>query len=166
MILCYMQGSEPPPEEDITLSPCPFLTEEGLCRVYPYRPLMCRLMASIVPCSQGQAEIPPFLFKVSTISLQLVENLDIGGVYGNFFDLLRFLDAFKKGKEEEVPNYLLSNVDVDDLPILPEEKDLKKWVGDLYRTEVIPGKTFRDLLQELRLEFQSHQSLSFLRDIF
>ena len=166
-LLCYMQGVEPEPEEmPVTLEPCPFLTQDGLCRIYERRPLMCRLMASVVTCSNRGAELPPFLFKVSTIALQLVENIDIGGVYGNLFDLLNFLQSYKKGEAEEVPDYLLNNIDIDDLPILPEEKDLKKWVGNLYRTPVEENTTFRDLLQKLRADFQNYESLSFLRDIF
>jgi len=165
-ILCYMHGTEPPQEELLKdLKPCPFLDEKGLCKIYERRPLMCRLMASIIPCSQGMAELPPFLFQISTIAMQLAENIDIGGVYGNIFDLLKFLHYYKKGEAEEVPDYLLNNLEVDELPILPEEKDLRKWVGTLYRTPVEEEITFRDLLRELREEFQSYESLTFLRDI-
>ena len=167
-ILCYMQGAEPEPEIPVEeLLPCPFLDDEGLCKVYERRPLMCRLMASVYPCSTRGAELPPFLFKISTIALQLVENIDKGGLYGNLFDLLVFLRDYKKGEAEEIPNYLLSNIDVDELPILPEEKDVKSWVGHLYRTPIDSEKTFRDILNELREKFEAnYTSLDFLRDIF
>lgn len=110
--------------------------------------------------------MPPFLFQVGTLTLQLVENIDLGGVYGNFFELLKFLKDYKEGQVEEVPAYLLSNIDVDELPILPDEKELKSWVGTLYRTPVKEEKNFREILQELREKFRAHKSLSFLEEIF
>lgn len=134
--------------------------------VYPYRPLMCRIMASTKSCEQGEASLPPFLFYVGTLALQLAENIDMGGLYGNLFDLLKFLKDYKDGKVEEVPPYILSNVDVDELPVLPEEKDLRSWVGTLYRTPVTEGKSFRDVLQELREKLRDRKSLSFLEEIF
>ncbi len=134
--------------------------------VYPYRPLMCRIMASTKSCEQGEASLPPFLFYVGTLALQLAENIDIGGLYGNLFDLLKFLKDYKEGQVEEVPPYLLSNVDVDELPVLPEEKDLRSWVGTLYRTHVTEEKSFREVLQELREKFRDKKSLFFLEEIF
>ncbi len=167
ILLCYREGSEPPLEEfPENLATCPFLTEEHLCKIYERRPLMCRVTASSVPCERGYAELPPFLFQVSTIALQLAENIDLGGLYGNMLDLLKFLYEYKKGLVDEVPDYLLNTVDVDELPILPEEKELRKWVGTLYRTPVKGETTFRELLQELREEFEKYSTLSFLRDIF
>lgn len=74
------------------------------------------------------------------IALQIVENIDLYGLYGNIFDLLKFLSDLKKGKIDEIPPYLLSNVEFEELPLLPEEKDLRAWVGNLYRKEVFPGK--------------------------
>ncbi|HAA84069.1 MAG TPA: hypothetical protein DIT22_07575 [Thermodesulfobacterium commune] len=166
-LLCYLQGTEPPLEDyPPHLSTCPFLDEKGLCMVYPYRPLMCRIMASTKSCEQGEASLPPFLFYVGTLALQLAENIDIGGLYGNLFDLLKFLKDYKEGQVEEVPPYLLSNVDVDELPVLPEEKDLRSWVGTLYRTHVTEEKSFREVLQELREKFRDKKSLSFLEEIF
>jgi len=127
---------------------------------------MCRVMASVESCEKGEAFLPPFLFQVGTLTLQLVENIDLGGVYGNFFELLKFLKDYKEGQVEEVPAYLLSNIDVDELPILPDEKELKSWVGTLYRTPVKEEKNFREILQELREKFRAHKSLSFLEEIF
>lgn len=167
ILLSYKEGSEPPLEEfSETLNPCPFLTEKNFCRIYERRPLMCRLTASVVSCEKGFAELPPFLFQVSAIALQLVENIDLGGLYGNILDLLKFLHRYRKGLVEEVPNYLLNTIDVDELPILPEEKELKKWVGNLYRTPVKENLTFRDLLQKLREDFRNYEALSFLKEIF
>jgi len=167
ILLCYKEGSEPSLEEfSEILDPCPFLTEENLCKIYERRPLMCRIMASAVPCEKGYAELPPFLFQVSTIALQLAENIDIGGLYGNILDLLKFLYKYKKGSAEEIPDYLLNTIEVDELPILPEERELKKWVGNLYRTPISKDFTFRELLQKLREEFKKYEILSFLKEIF
>jgi len=167
ILLSYKEGAEPSMEEiPESLNPCPFLTKEKLCKIYERRPLMCRITASTIPCEKGLAELPPFLFQISTIVLQLVENIDLGGLYGNILDLLKFLDQYKKGLEEEIPDYLLNTVDVDELPILPEEKELKKWVGNLYRIPVKEKFTFRDLLQKLRSAFKKYESLSFLKEIF
>lgn len=168
ILLCYKEGLEPPLEEiPENLNPCPFLTPQNLCMIYERRPLMCRIMASTIQCKEDvAAELPVFLFQISTLSLQLAENIDLGGLYGNLFDLIKFLYYYKKGIIEEVPEYLFNNLDVDELPILPEEKDLKKWVGTLYRTCVEKEITFRDLLQRLREEFQKYESLSFLKEIF
>lgn len=167
ILLSYKQGLEPPLENFYSpLEPCPFLTERNLCQVYERRPVMCRIMASVVPCDRGSAELPPFLFQVSTIALQLVENIDLGGIYGNIFDLLKFLYQYRKGMAEEVPDYLLNTIDVDELPILPEEKELKKWIGDLYRTPVKENFTFRELLNKLREDFKNYEVLTFLKEIF
>jgi len=167
-ILCYMEGVEPPVEEPFeNLGSCPFLTDENLCKIYPKRPLMCRIMVSTEPCQKGSAQIPPFLFQVGTISMQLVENIDIGGVYGSLFDLLKFLNLYKKGLADEVPQTLLNNIDVDELPILPEEDELRRWVGALYRTPVNKDDlTFRELLNELRERFKNYETLDFLKEIF
>jgi len=166
ILLSYKIGLEPSLEEfSEILDPCPFLTDENLCKIYERRPLMCRLTASTVSCERGYAELPPFLFKVSTLALQLVENIDLGGIYGNIIDLLKFLYEYKKGEIEEIPDYLLNTVDVDELPILPEEKELKKWVGNLYRTSVKEEITFRELLQKLREDFKKYEALSFLKEI-
>lgn len=165
-VLCYLQGTEPPLEEMVSTEPCPFLDEKGLCVIYERRPLMCRITASLKPCDEEGAILPHFLFQVGLIGLQLVESIDLGGVYGNLIDILKFLrDCEKKGLDE-VPEYLISNIELEELPILPEESDLKRWVGQLYRTSVKEDKTFRDQWQELREKFKPYKTLSFLEEIF
>nr|WP_269447040.1 YkgJ family cysteine cluster protein [Caldimicrobium thiodismutans] len=165
--LLYFSGEEPPPPEEAELHPCPFLNEEGLCSVYERRPLMCRIMVSFKKCSPlQQAELSQELYLRGLIALQIVENIELYGLYGNIFDLLKFLSDLKKGKIDEIPPYLLSNVEFEELPLLPEEKDLRAWVGNLYRKEVFPGKTFRELLYEIKERLKEKESLSFLKEIF
>lgn len=165
-VLCYLQGIEPPVEEFDVSDLCPFLDEKGLCMVYENRPLMCRITASLEPCDKQGAILPQFLFQIGLIALQIVENIDLGGVYGNYIDVLKFLNEYSKGNIEEVPEYLLSNIEVEELPILPEERDLRGWVGKLYRTPVKENMTFREIWQKLKEDFAKYKSLDFLEEIF
>lgn len=128
---------------------------------------MCRIMVSFKKCAPSQpAELSEELYLMGILSMQIVENIDLCGLYGNLFDLLNFLSDLKKGKAEEIPPHLLSNVEFEELPLLPEEKALRSWVGGLYRREVMEGKTFRELLDEIKEKLKEKESLSFLREIF
>ncbi len=128
---------------------------------------MCRIMVSLKRCGPSQpAEFTEELYLVGLLSMQIVENIDLYGLYGNLFDLLKFLSDLKSGKVDEIPPYLLSNVEFEELPLLPEEKALRAWVGGLYRKEVTEGKTFRELLDEIKEKFKERESLSFLKEIF
>lgn len=165
--LLYFSGEEPPPEEEKELQICPLLNEEGLCSVYERRPLMCRIMVSLKRCSPSHpAELSEELYLMGLLAMQIVENIDLYGLYGNLFDLLKFLSELKKGNIEEIPSYLLSNVEFEELPLLPEEKALRAWVGGLYRREVLEGKTFRELLDEIKEKLKEKEGLSFLKEIF
>ncbi|MGC9141230.1 MAG: YkgJ family cysteine cluster protein [Caldimicrobium sp.] len=167
LALLYYSGEEPPLEEEREVQACPFLDERGLCKVYERRPLMCRIMVSLNRCSPSHpAEISEELYLIGLLALQIVENIDLHGLYGNLFDLLEYLSELKKGKVEEIPPYLLSNVEFKELPLLAEEKALRAWVGALYRKEVLPGKSFKELLSEIKENFKEKESLSFLKEIF
>jgi len=75
-------------ENDPAWGTCPLL-ENGLCTIYPVRPLGCRVMMSTTRCRQtGQADMPWPALTMTTVFMQFVEHLDAGGVYGNFLDLL------------------------------------------------------------------------------
>lgn len=166
--LLYYSGEEPKEESlDLTLSSCPLLTSEGLCGVYERRPLICRLLLSFSPCSSDQpAQITEKLYLLSLISLQIAENIDSGGLYGNLFDLLKFLKDYRRGLVEEIPSYLLSTVEFEELPLLPEERELRSWVGNLYRRELPNGQTFRELLDTINDDIKSRGRLSFLQEIW
>ncbi len=128
---------------------------------------MCRIMVSLRKCSPSQpAELTEELYLMGLLSMQIAENIDLYGLYGNIFDLLNFLSDLKTGKAEEIPPYLLSNVEFEELPLLPEEKALRAWVGGLYRKEVLEGKNFRELLDEIKEKLKEKESLSFLKEIF
>ncbi len=65
------------------------MLEDGICTIYPVRPLGCRVMMSTTPCRQtGQADMPFLPLTITTVFMQFVEHLDAGGVYGSFLDLL------------------------------------------------------------------------------
>ena len=87
--LACMEGRDTDEEEnDPSWGTCPLL-EDGICTIYPVRPLGCRVMMSTTPCRQtGQADMPFLALTITTIFMQFVEHLDAGGVYGNFLDLL------------------------------------------------------------------------------
>ncbi len=148
------------------LNLCPLLTSEGLCSVYEKRPLMCRIMVSTTNCETlGYANPPEIHYTAGLLFLQIIENIDLGGLYGNLLDLLLFWKANHEEGLSEVPDYLLSNVEEEELPLLPEEKELRSLVGQLYRREVLPGKSFRSLWQELKEKFSPYEALSFLKEI-
>ncbi|MCS7199760.1 MAG: YkgJ family cysteine cluster protein [Caldimicrobium sp.] len=163
----YFQGEEPPFEEFSELTSCPFLTQSGLCAIYERRPLMCRIMVSKRQCTpDNPAEPPKEAYLMGLLALQIVENIDVGGLYGNLFLLLNLWKDFYGGVIEEIPPYFLPTHTFEELPLLPSERELRTWVGTLYRKKLNLGLTFRELLDQIRRDFKKTQSLSFLEDIF
>ncbi len=171
LLLAYKMGEEVSLQDEIEnlnqIKPCPFLREDGLCYVYDNRPLMCRITASLKDCKKGEAFLPDYLFKIGTLALQIVENIDIGGIYGNFFELLIFMKKFLENPKaiEEIPPQFLSNFFLEELPLLPEEKEERNWVKELYSQKIENGKSFIESLLELKKLFDSQRSLSFLSEI-
>ncbi|MFN4197219.1 MAG: YkgJ family cysteine cluster protein [Caldimicrobium sp.] len=168
LALLYFSGEEPKESsQEEGIAPCPFLSEENLCKIYERRPVICRILNSLERCGQeSSAVLSEELYLMGLIALQIVENIDIGGLYGNLFDFLKFFQEQKEGRIEEVPSYLLSTVEFEELPLLPEEKTLRSWVGNLYRKKVMGDKTFRDLLDSVKEQINAQKRLSFLSDIF
>ena len=166
MAALYMAGKEPPAEDDFIFEPCPFLEKDGRCGVYAVRPFGCRSVFSLRPCREsGMAEVPPEFFSLITVLMQLLEEIDLAGLYGNFLDLLLFLlEAEGKAPEEIViPDHLLSNREAPDLAIPPAHEEYVRGVlARLYRREVAPGKSFKALLDEVKEGAQVKEALSFL----
>ena len=100
-----MEGRDANEEEnDPSWGRCPLL-EDGVCTIYPVRPLGCRVMMSTTPCEQtGQADMPFLALTITTVFMQFVEHLDAGGVYGSFLDLLEYA-----GKNDLACNRLLGD---------------------------------------------------------
>lgn len=165
--LLYFSGEEPPLQEEGESSPCLFLTQEGLCKIYERRPVICRILVSLKKCSSSQpAEVTEELYLMGLLALQIVENIDIGGLYGNLFELLKFFKNLKEGKIEEIPAHLLSTVEFEELPLLPEEKNLRSWVGNLYRKKIKEKVTFRDLWEEVKAKIRAQKRLTFMEDVW
>ncbi len=83
---CLAGEPEPPDTYAPNSGPCFFLDEEDTCRVYPARPLACRLMASSKVCDQA-AETPAIHTSMGSIFMQAVEHLD-GRLWGNLWNFI------------------------------------------------------------------------------
>ncbi|ACL04540.1 protein of unknown function UPF0153 [Desulfatibacillum aliphaticivorans] len=114
--LC-MEREEPPEEfKPDHFNPCPFL-EDGVCSIYPARPLGCRVMLSASQCKPGGfAEMDDYWLTVNQVFLQALEALDCPGRFGNFSLILQYL-AFGQSVEN-----LLNNEPVPGLMIPPEHQ--------------------------------------------
>ncbi|MCD6319106.1 MAG: YkgJ family cysteine cluster protein [Candidatus Desulfofervidaceae bacterium] len=87
-----LQQKEPPEETPYASErPCPFLNK-GRCLIYEVRPFACRSFFSQIRCDiTGEARIPPLLLTINVIFNQLIEHIDVPGIYGNMIDVLSFL---------------------------------------------------------------------------
>lgn len=150
-------NQEEPPMEEPADEPgvCPFL-EENLCAVYEDRPFTCRGMFSTVNCVNNDgAELPPELITIVSICWQIIEHLDVGGLYGNIYDLMASLDnpktAFKYASGEQ----LISKGKPPTRPVpgflVPPEQQaaVQRFLDDLYAVDC-GGKTFRERMGEVR----------------
>ncbi|WP_321493542.1 hypothetical protein [uncultured Desulfobacter sp.] len=123
--LACMEGrDEDEQENDPSWGTCPLL-ENGICTIYPVRPLGCRVMMSTTPCRQsGQADMPLLALTITTVFMQFVEHLDAGGVYGNFLDLLDHAGNFYLDcngfQRKEINLRFVENLSIPALMIPPE----------------------------------------------
>ncbi len=169
MAALYMAGKEPPLDEGFCFEPCPFLDTKGLCQIYEMRPLSCRTFFSLKRCrEEGEAVVPPEFFSLTMVFMQLLEEIDLAGLYGNYIDLLLFFFE-KEGKNPEelvIPPELLANREAPDFAIPPQHEDyLRPILGRLYRHPV-KDKTFKDLLDEVKEKIKPKEALSFLGEAF
>jgi len=122
--LC-LAGKEAPTEAESPwlFEPC-FLLKEGLCTVYPVRPLACRSFGSTINCGQsGVAEAPEWFVTLTIVTNQLLEEFDRDGWWGNLADVLAILDE-EAGEAASLAarERLLPNRPVPGLLVLPEER--------------------------------------------
>ena len=165
MALLLMQGKNPPEDQMTALSPCPLLSSQNLCSVYERRPLTCRVMFSQVKCElSGEAIMPSEFLALSSLLFQLVEELDVGGVYGHLVDQIKFLKDLEDGGQD-VPEWLLGNREAPDLAYGPEEEYLRRALSRLYRLRLPSGKTFKERLDQLKEDFGPREALTFLDDL-
>ena len=96
-----MEGADAPDgENDPSWGACPLLAD-GVCTIYPFRPLGCRSLVSRKNCAEtGYADMDPVILTLNNVFIQFVEHLDAGGCTGNFSDLLAaVLTGTGKGSE-------------------------------------------------------------------
>ncbi len=165
MAALLMSGKEPPEDEGFVFEPCPFLKNQ-LCSIYERRAFICRTFYSLRKCQEThEAEAPPEFLTLSTVLTQLIEEIDLAGLYGNFLDLLLFfLEREQALSTEEIviPDELLSNREAPDFAIPPQhEKYIRQFLARLYR-EPVGDKTFKELLDEVKEGVQLKEALSFL----
>jgi len=94
------------------MRPCPFLDHAGRCSIYQVRPLACRVFASLAPCCEtGAADLPPVYLTGATIMLQVVEQLDCGGPWGVFLEVLAHEQGERSGQKllrcQPVPGFVV-----------------------------------------------------------
>jgi Fe-S-cluster containining protein len=89
--LC-MQGKDLPDESnDPAWGACPLLTIDE-CPIYPVRPFGCRCMISSEDCRRADSAVmDPFVLTLNNLFLQFIEHIDKPGAWGNFTDVLLFL---------------------------------------------------------------------------
>ncbi len=168
MAAIYMAGKEPPPDEGFVYEPCLFLGQDARCQIYQRRPFICRTVFSLKTCQMGnEAVMPPEFFSLSTVLIQLLEEIDFAGLYGSFYDLLLFFLERERAPEPEavtIPEELLANREAPDFAIPPEhERYVRGVLSRLYR-EKIGDKTFKEILDEIKEGAQLKEALSFLGD--
>jgi len=119
------------PEDDTgeAAEVCPIL-ENAECPVYKVRPFGCRCLVSTHNCGEkGYAEIDPFLVTVNNVFFQFIEHIDEEGFFGNFTDVMLFLETGTTvfNKEKDTIKYpgsgLLKNHSLSVLLIPPEHRE-------------------------------------------
>ncbi len=72
---------------------CPFRGPDG-CEIYDRRPFACRMMWSRELCMDyGQAVMSDELISLNGAFQQVLEDMDVRGLYGNIFDILDLLSG-------------------------------------------------------------------------
>jgi len=119
------------PEEDMgeATDNCPILQDDE-CPIYAARPFGCRCMVSKHICHEtGYAEVDPFIVTVNNVFMQFIEHIDEGGFFGNFIDVLLFLENRKsktgdRSDDMEVSRFsLLTNHPMSVMLVPPEHRD-------------------------------------------
>jgi Fe-S-cluster containining protein len=105
----YCLRKEEPPDafEPPEISPCPLRDHDG-CAIYEARPFACRSMWSRQVCEDGgQALMAPLQVTVAAAFQQIIEDIDCGGFYGNFLDVVSSLLVSEECRQHRVEGALL-----------------------------------------------------------
>jgi len=109
---------------------CPFLNQ-GQCAIYPVRPMSCRTMVSSTTCNQtGKASMTSFQMSVTTLFFQFTEMLDVGGYYGNYFNILEMLTT-----SPETQSIQLALIKA---PLLKNQRIYQVMIPPEHQEEIIP----------------------------
>jgi Fe-S-cluster containining protein len=145
-----------PPEEELP-SPsgiCPFLEEtDKKCLIYAVRPFSCRMIFSERKCDEvGHATLDPVVLTINSTFLQVVEHIDVGGLFANMIDMLSFFedkknfDAYLCNETLQLSNGFLQNRLIPGFVIPPEhEHKTLSVLNQLYNSQV-GDTTFRDII--------------------
>jgi hypothetical protein len=134
------------PEEDLGEADenCPVL-ENDECPIHEARPFGCRCLVSKHICKEkGYAEIDPFVVTVNNIFFQFIEHVDDAGFFGNFTDILLFLEARSafsdnvKDSTKPPESVLLKNYPLSVLLIPPEHKKQIKTILESLQNIKVP----------------------------
>lgn len=143
-------------EEEYWVGSCPFL-HKSRCLIYKVRPFGCRSFFSEVKCQDSlQAVIHPKLLTVNILALQLIEHIDIKGLFGNMIDILLFLSSkknfehYRQFKKLSPPKTLLPTKPIPGFLIPPSHRqETNNVLSNLYNTKI--GATdFKTKLWELK----------------
>jgi hypothetical protein len=136
---CLLKEETEQQAEPSSPYPCPLLSD-GRCLCYEARPLMCRVLYSSVRCAEsGYAQMPPQLLSLSTVCLQLVENLDRAGCSGYLVHVLplfsdrRFFDAYREHRPLSATRVVRPNAPNPGLLVPPEHQgQIRAWLRRLH----------------------------------
>ena len=156
LAMACMTGQDPPEESPAPdPAPCPLLMDT-LCPEYKKRPFACRGIFSVKACKPGfEAEMPPELVSIVTSCWQIIEHLDVGGLYGNVIDLVMALRDKNTREKYENGEALKSRglPPTRPLPgflVPPEEQEIVQEFLDGLLNLDCGGRTFRDEMSKIR----------------
>jgi Fe-S-cluster containining protein len=134
------------PEEDMSdaAEACPIL-ENDACPIYDVRPFGCRSMVSKSTCTdKGYAETDPFVITVNNVFMQFLEHIDEGGGFGNFTDVLIYLESKASDNTTAVSEYqksgILKNHPLTVLLIPPEHRERIQSILESLQNIKVPKK--------------------------
>lgn len=134
------------PEEDTgeSVANCPVL-ENNECPIYEARPFGCRCLVSTYNCKEtGYAEIEPFIVTLSNVFYQFIEHIDFEGFFGNFTDVLLYLESqsailkTQSYSTENTKTGLLKNNSLSALLIPPEHREQIRPILKLLQNIQVP----------------------------
>ena len=154
----YCLRREEPPEQhmDCPIAPCPLL-EDGKCPAYEVRPFACRCLWSKEICAEnGEACMDPVLVSLNGVFEQTIEHTDVGGLYGNFLDLLSVLaseqyrDGYRTGRPVQGTPHMLETESNPGFLVPPVHRPtVTRALNSLWEQRI--GKlSFREVLRQIR----------------